>query len=98
MTARKRPTVTRIGKRKLALRNELWPELDESRLWIRTKNKGFTTIPRSMTCILQIMDKLSPGKPLGPTYLALWCHVFDESFVVINNPRLMAFEVKRPFR
>jgi len=91
MTAR-RPTVKRIGTRKLALRNKLWPDLDEGQIWIRTKSKGFTTVPRSMTCILQIMDKLSPGKPLGSTYFTLWCHVFDECFVVINNPRLMAFE------
>jgi len=83
----------RMTQRKnLNLRNELWPELDENILWNRKKASGFITIPRSMTYIIQILDSLSKGKPLSSTYLTIWCHLFDESFLVIDNPKSFAFE------
>lgn len=81
-----------LQKRNINLRNELWPELDENRLWNRKKENGFITIPRTMTYIIQILDSLSKGKPLGSTYLTIWCHLFDESFLVIENPKSFAFE------
>lgn len=81
-----------LQKRNINLRNELWPELDENRLWNRKKENGFITIPRTMTTIIQILDSLSKGKPLGSTYLTIWCHLFDESFLVIENPKSFAFE------
>lgn len=81
-----------IQRKNLMLRNELWPELDESLLWNRKKENGFTTIPRSMPYIIKIIDSLSKGKPLGSTYLTIWCHLFDESFIVIENPKSFAFE------
>jgi hypothetical protein len=82
----------KIGEKTLALRQELWPEISDDILWHRKKKKGYTTIPRAMPFIQQIMNDLSSGKPLGQTYLALWCHTFDEYMVTIANPRLMAFE------
>jgi len=83
----------KISSNTLELRSQLWPELDENDLWTRKTKKGFTTIPRPMSIILHIVDDLSKGKPLSTTYLALWCWVFDESMVTIDNPREMAFEV-----
>jgi hypothetical protein len=81
-----------MQKRNLNLRNELWPEINEEKLWNRQKTNGFITIPRYMTYIIRIIDSLSKGKPLGSTYLTLWCHIFDDSFLVIDNPKSMAFE------
>lgn len=82
----------KIAKKNLELRTQLWPELDDDTLWDRTKKKGFTTIPRTMPLILLIMDDLDSGKPVSKTYLALWCRVFDESFIEIKNPPQLAFE------
>ena len=45
-----------ITTKQLKLRDQLWPGLDEARLWTRLKKDGFTTIPRTMPLILQIMD------------------------------------------
>jgi hypothetical protein len=84
---------SKIKSKNLALRKQLWPKLDSDLLWDRTQQKGFTTIPRPMPYILQIMDNLAPkGKPVSETYLSLWCRVFDESLVVIQNPSELAFE------
>ena len=29
---------------------------------------------------------------ISPTYLALWCHAFDEGFVIISDTKAMSFE------
>ena len=87
-----RARARKIIEKNLNLRNQLWPDLDENLLWIRTEKKGFTTIPRTMPYILQIMDELVSGKPVSKTYLTLWCRVFDESFVEVKSPSEFAFE------
>lgn len=88
----KKSASQKIAKKKLDLRQELWPEVTDDMLWNRKKKTGFTTIPRTMAYIIQIMDSLASGKPPGRTYLTLWCHTFDENMVTITNPRAMAFE------
>ncbi len=82
-----------ITRAQLQLRDKLWPELKEDRLWsrLRMETKGFITVPRCMPLILQIMDSLSKGKPVSSTYLDLWCRTFDESLVTLNKPQEMAF-------
>ena len=82
----------KIQERYLQIRDELWPELDKDMLWDRTEKVGFTTIPRTMRHIQQIMDEMSNGKPVSSVYLALWCRVYDGSMVVIENQEKMAFE------
>ncbi len=79
-----------IAKKQLALRNSLWPDA-ESLVWRRSVNKGFTTIPKTMPIILQIMDALSSGKPVSSTYMTLWCAQWDDSFVSISKPGEMAY-------
>lgn len=90
--ATKKSVSQKIGEKTFALRQELWPEISDDMLWHRKRKTGYTTIPRSMAYIIQIMNSLSSGKPLGQTYLTIWCHTYDEYMVTIANPRLMAFE------
>ena len=86
------------GKKSISLRRQqmrvrLWPKIQEDVLWLRTKNVGFTTIPRTLPIINRILDQYAgKGFPVSSTYLALWCHVFDEGFIEIRNPREMAYE------
>lgn len=84
--------INKISKNILELRKKMWPEVDEGKLWNRKTQTGFTTIPRTMPLIMRIMDDLSNGKPLSSTYLTLWCRVFDESVVTINNTKELAYE------
>ncbi len=76
----------------LKIRQELWPNLNQSDLWNRVVQKGFTTVPRTMSVIMRIMDSLSKGMPLSSTYFVLWCHVYDDSMVIIDNPLVYAAE------
>jgi len=80
-----------IGQRQLGLRSKLWPEVKGEDLWDRKSHDGYTTLPRTMPLILEIMDSLSPGFPVSSTYLDLWCRAFDEFFVTISNPSDVAF-------
>lgn len=82
-----------VAERRKDLRKSLWPEVEESQLWLRSQRVGFTTVPRTMPLIGQILDQLSgKGFPLFSTYLTLWCWVFDEGIVEIRNPRELAHE------
>jgi hypothetical protein len=82
-----------LSARRKRLRDSLWPDITEDRLWLRTQRTGFTTIPRAMGLIGRIMDQLSgKGTPLIGTYLTLWCWVFDEGFVEVRNPKEFAYE------
>ena len=89
----------RVGRKSLATKREelvasLWgDELGEIHLWHRRMHDGFSTVPRTMPHIARIIDGLSDaGSPLSQTYLALWCRVFDESFIEIKDKDLVAYE------
>ena len=75
-----------------ALRDNCWPDLDDEKLWNRKLVKGFTTIPRTMPLIMNIIDALTKNKPAGQVYFVLWCRTFDQSLLVIDNPMTLAFE------
>jgi hypothetical protein len=81
------------SERRKALREKLWPDIDDEKLWLRKQRAGFTTIPRTFNLIGRILDNLSgKGFPLSGTYLSLWCWVFDEAFVEIRNPKELSYE------
>jgi hypothetical protein len=84
-------TKQKIREKQLKLRETLWPGLDEKRLWLRKRQDGFTTMPRTMPIMLKIMDSLSKGLPVSSTYLEIWCRAFDECFVTLNNQQNVAF-------
>ncbi len=89
MTSKRR--ISAMMKRKLDLRNQLWPSLDERRLWLRSHSDGFVTIPRPLPLFFVLMDGLSKGQPLGSTYADLWSRCFDDCFIEVKSPRMMAF-------
>lgn len=81
----------------MKMRGELWPELDTGLLWDRNLNDGYTTIPRTLSLITNIIDDLSKrttGKslPAGKTYFGLWCRVWDENMLTIENESTYAVE------
>lgn len=81
-----------ILKRQLEARAKIWPEVTNLMLWERTERDGFSTIPRTMPLIMNIMDGLAgKGFPVGQTYLELWCRLYDELFLTLNRPEEMAF-------
>lgn len=81
-----------ILKRQLEARAKIWPNVTNQMLWDRTERDGFSTIPRALPLIMNIMDGLSEkGFPVGQTYLEMWCRLYDELFLTLNRPEEMAF-------
>ncbi len=80
------------------MRKLLWPKLKESQLWDRKKKAGFTTVPRTMPMLMNIINDLSKkandGKsaPAGKAYLVLWCRAWDEAMVKIDSEAAAAAE------
>lgn len=92
--------LSKTAKAALQMREELWPGVGNDKLWLRTdlSRKGYTTIPRGMPLFMEIISSASKqvtsGKsvPAGHAYLVLWCRVFDEGLVKIDNDTTAAFE------
>ena len=88
-------TVTKVSKgqeKAKALRQAYWPNISDEQLWSRKLYSGFTSIPRTLPQVMNIIDALTKNKPAGRTYFVLWCRTFDESLLVIDNPMTLAAE------
>ena len=93
---------TKINKAKedtIAMRQQLWPEVTEDHLWLigDRKKKGFSSIPRVMPLLVNLIQDSSKqvskkSIPAGRTYLVLWCRVFGEGMVNIDNEVVAASE------
>lgn len=96
--AKKRASKAKQGA--LKMRAHLWPEVKDSDLWLRDDDtrKGFTTIPRTMPLFIDLIQDVSKhvsgGKsiPAGKAYLVLWCRVFDEGLVKLDQEAAAALE------
>ena len=84
--------ISKAQEKAKALRDSVWPDLDEQMLWNRKSVSGFTTIPRTMPLIMNIIDALTKNKPAGSAYFVMWCRTFDHSLLVIDNPMTLAVE------
>lgn len=84
--------VSKGKERVLKLRAAHFPEVTDEQLWHRKRNHGFTTLPRTLPIIMNIIDAQSKNKPAGRTYLGLWMRTFDEAFIIIENPMSFAAE------
>lgn len=84
-----KPTNKAAAKR-LQLRESLWPGA-EPQLWHRTKEDGWSTIPRTLPLIMTLIDLLKPGRDASRVYLELWCRQFDDSFVQVDDEEALAY-------
>lgn len=82
-------------ERRADLFNNLWGEevIKSFPIWNRKSENGFTTMPRVMPYINQILDYLGgKGTPLSQTYSSLWFRNFDDGFIEIKLEKDLAFE------
>ncbi len=89
---------SKAAEASLKMRTHLWPDLQPSQLWDRHTKSGFTTVPRTMPMLMNIVNDLSKaatdGKsaPAGKAYLVLWCRAWDEAMVKIESEGVAAAE------
>lgn len=82
------PRIQKIRENYEELRNKLWPEITPDMIWQRKRSDGFSTIPRTLTLMMVMMDTLSKGRPVSTTYLELWCRRHDEAILVLHGKEL----------
>ena len=64
----------------------LWPKVTEAEIWSRKRHDGFTSVPRTLPLILGLMDDMAgKGSPVSRTYLTLWCRLFDDGMVELDE-------------
>ena len=83
--------VSAAEKKRRAVREIVWPDLDERLVWKRADRKGFITIPRTLPLVCEIINCLTKGSPAGSAYMELWCRSFDECYVDLDDEDGMAF-------
>jgi hypothetical protein len=83
---------SKMEERALTMRTELWPDVSDDFIWNRKQAAGFTTMPRTMAYLMNIIDKLTKGQPAGMTYLTIWCRLFSPGIVSLASEKQMAFE------
>ncbi len=80
----------KAATKRLQLRESLWPNAD-TYVWHRSKEHGWSTVPRTLTLIMTLIDLLKPGYDASRVYLELWCRQFDDSFVQIDDEEALAY-------
>lgn len=83
---------TKMADRAKGLRDNFFPEVTQEWLWLRKRNDGYATIPRTLAIVMAIIDSLSKNKPCGLTYFVLWCRAWDDPMLTIENPAVFAAE------
>lgn len=79
-----------MARRALTTRESLWPDLKAEDFWSRHEDDGFTSVPRTLPIVLNIIDDLTKGKPASAPYLELWCRAFDEMYVSLGTAAALA--------
>lgn len=83
--------IPKVALRRLALRDQLWPDESEN-LWHRTTEDGYSTIPRTLPLVMTLIDELKgKGKDAARVYFDLWCRQIDDSFVGVNDEESFAY-------
>lgn len=80
-----------IEQKTVAIRDQAFPDLKSADLWHHRKSDGFTSIPRTLPIIMNIIDDLTKGAPASKTYFALWAKVFPEMYVNLANAEELAY-------
>lgn len=87
--ATKRLKMSERAQQQLDLHFPGWPP---QLVWRRKTNDGFTTLPRTMPLVMQVIDSQSKGQPAGHTLFCLWARSPDNPLVVIEHPATFAAE------
>ncbi|WP_405119926.1 hypothetical protein [Pseudomonas leptonychotis] len=69
-----------------------FPGVPDALTWTRKTHDGFSTIPRTLPIVMQIIDAQSKGQPAGHVLFCLWARMPDHPVIAIENPSTFAAE------
>jgi hypothetical protein len=82
----------KMAERAQALLAIHFPTVAPEWLWNRKTNDGYTTVPRTMPLVMQVIDAQTKGQPAGHTLFCLWARSPDHPLLTIENPAIFASE------
>lgn len=88
-TRRRRLNMTERAEEQMKIQ---FPEYPEELLWERSRNDGYSTIPRTLPLAMQAIDAQSKGQPAGHVLLCLWIRAPDHPLLTIDAPAAFATE------
>lgn len=84
---------SKLDRQLREIRKQYWGHVPDSEVWSRVHpTVGFTTIPRGLRHVMQIMDDASKGRPPSSTYFTLWCWARDAQVVNVVSAYELALE------
>lgn len=88
-TRRQRLNMTQRAEEQMKIQ---FPDYSENLLWKRSRNHGYSTIPRTLPLAMQAIDMQSKGQPAGHVLLCLWIRAPDHPLLTIDSPGAFATE------
>ena len=90
-TGSKRSRTSELLKKRIELRDQLWPDSPEV-VWDRTdrKEKGFTTLPRTVPLVGALIRHLTDRLDASRAYFDLWGRSWDGGLVEIDDEEELA--------
>lgn len=85
----RRPKMAERAQRQMDV---LFPNIPPELIWMRGRNDGFSTVPRTLPIAMQAIDNQTKGTPAGHTLFCLWARSPDHPLVTIENPNTFASE------
>lgn len=88
-TAKRRLTMAERAQQLMLVH---FPDVPEAWKWTRKTHDGFSTIPRTLPIVMQIIDAQSKGQPAGHVLFCLWARTPDHPVITIESPSTFAAE------
>lgn len=82
----------KMAERAAAQMDLHFPVIPEVWLWHRSRNDGYSTIPRTLPIAMQAIDNETKGQPAGHTLFCLWARSPDHPLITVENPATFAGE------
>lgn len=82
--------VTKAATRRHEMVDNLWPGA-RPHLWHRTREDGYSSVPRTLPLIMSLIDDLGHGKDASRVYFDLWCRQMDDCYVEVTDEETFAY-------
>ncbi len=82
----------KMAERAEQLKNLHFPDFPAPLVWDRKQHDGFSTIPRTLPIVMQVIDHQTKGHAAGHTLFCLWARMPDHPMITIENPTTYAAE------
>ncbi len=82
----------KMAERAEQMKSLHFPDFPPALLWDRKQHDGFSTVPRTLPIVMQVIDHQTKGHAAGHTLFCLWARMPDHPLITIEHPATYAAE------